>query len=260
MGSNGNLASSELRSLATNPGQRLAAEAAAAWDDLNNEYKARHGKYLELTDSYRPLATQKSIFLDRYKPQATGSGPYGDVRHYNGTRYVRTKGAAAAIPGTSNHGLGKAVDVKGATAFGNGVHAELSAIASTYGYSNAEGRSVNEPWHFTYVGRKTYRDVTGVQRAVRATADNVWGPDTDKRVDAVREASAYGGREHPYGVAFTQGVVGATADGVWGAKSNAAHDATVKAIQAAVGVTADGVWGAKTQAAVDAAKAGARRP
>lgn len=104
----------------------------------------------------------------------------------------------------------------------------------------------------------TYRDITGIQRAVRAAADNVNGPDTRKRVDAVRKASTWGGRQHPYGVKYTQAVVGTKADGVWGKNSNTAHDATVRAIQAAVGAGVDGIWGTETDTKVNAALAGAR--
>jgi peptidoglycan hydrolase-like protein with peptidoglycan-binding domain len=106
----------------------------------------------------------------------------------------------------------------------------------------------------------TYRDCTAIQRAVRATPDNWWGADTDKRVNAVRAASRWAGGSFPYGVAYTQQVVGTVADGDWGPKSSAAHDATVAAIQRAVGVTDDGIWGPATEAAVNAARAAARRP
>lgn len=96
-------------------------------------------------------------------------------------------------------------------------------------------------------------NIRPLQAAVRAEQDNVNGPDTRQRVAAVRAASAYGGRGFPYGAAYTQRVVGAVPDDAWGKNSNAAHDATVRAIQRAVGVAADGVWGAKTEAAVNAA-------
>lgn len=100
-----------------------------------------------------------------------------------------------------------------------------------------------------------YRDITGIQRAVRANPDNVWGPDTNARVTAVRAASAYGGVKFPYGVAFTQSVVGAKPDGDWGPISKSDHDATVAAIQRAVGVNPDSVWGGITDNAVAAAHA-----
>lgn len=98
-------------------------------------------------------------------------------------------------------------------------------------------------------------DVTDLQRAVRTAADNLWGNNTDKHFNAVREASEWGGRNFPYGVQFTQQVVGTKPDGKWGPNSNAAHDATVRAIQSALwrlgydpGII-DGRWGDNTEAA-----------
>lgn len=105
-----------------------------------------------------------------------------------------------------------------------------------------------------------YTDVKALQKAVRAVADNVVGPDTLKRVDAVRKASGWGGRKFPYGVAFTQRVVGTIADGWWGRNSNAAHDKTVAAIQKAVGAKPSGVWDDKTESLVRKMLSGAEKP
>lgn len=61
-----------------------------------------------------------------------------------------------AKPGTSNHGLGIAVDI--ATSPGVSVHygtaafTWLQANAGNYGFSWAEGKAVNEPWHWVWVG------------------------------------------------------------------------------------------------------------
>lgn len=101
-------------------------------------------------------------------------------------------------------------------------------------------------------------NVIGLQQAVRAGVDNAWGPDTDKRLETVRAASALGGGRFPYGVSYTQGVVGARKDGAWGPNSRKAHDATVAAIQRALGVVADGQWGPATEAAYQAARKLAR--
>ena len=92
------------------------------------------------------------------------------------------------------------------------------------------------------------RVTENLQRAVRATADQAWGPDTEQRLNAVRAASAMHRGQHPYGVAFTQAVVGAKPDSRWGPRSAAAHDATVSSIQRALGVADDGKWGPRTEA------------
>lgn len=74
-------------------------------------------------------------------------------------------------------------------------------------------------------------DVWNTQPIIHAVRDNLCGPDTEKRLNALREASVYGGEDFPYGVEFTQDVVGTKQDEVWGVKSRAAHDSTMAALQ-----------------------------
>lgn len=92
--------------------------------------------------------------------------------------------------------------------------------------------------------------VQRVQGAVHARQDGVWGPDTDKRVGALKTASVYGGSRFPFTVEFTQGVVGVKSDGVWGPKSAAAHTAAVTRIQAVLGLKVDGIYGPATHRAL----------
>lgn len=104
-----------------------------------------------------------------------------------------------------------------------------------------------------------------LQAAVRAAADNYWGPVTDKHFDALRAASNLGGNKFPYGVPFAQRVVGAIQDGYWGPRSRAAHDATVKNVQTILKSMGyyrgnlDGIWGPMTDAAYGSARAACRR-
>lgn len=114
---------------------------------------AREGVVLRITQAYRSLAEQVSIFLARYSPRTTGTGPYGDVRWWNGARYVRTSGAAAAVPGTSNHGLGRAIDF---ATDSPGAIAWLTRNGSRFGWSRPAWTyqaGTVEPWHWeaTYV-------------------------------------------------------------------------------------------------------------
>lgn len=102
-----------------------------------------------------------------------------------------------------------------------------------------------------------YTDITALQEAVGAVPDNVAGPDTRQRINAVAAASNWGGNDFPYGVEYTQRVVGATPDGIWGNASETAHDTTVGLIQAAVGLIQDEIYGPATNAAVSIALAGA---
>jgi len=153
MVTNGRLTTVETRALATAPGHRLRADAAKSFDRLAAACVRRYGWVPRLTDSYRPLAVQEAIFRARYVRQATGAGYYGDVRRWNGVRYVRRRGfAAAAIPGQSNHGVGLAVDCTDlANAGFNGTrYRQLIALGAEYGWTNAEGRRVGEAWHLGY--------------------------------------------------------------------------------------------------------------
>lgn len=103
-------------------------------------------------------------------------------------------------------------------------------------------------------------DIRALQRAVRATPDNVAGPNTRSRCYALAAASEWGGKTFPFGVAFTQSVVGTEQDGVWGDASEEAHDATVEAVQAAVSAEVDGIYGSETNTKVNALLDRAEQP
>lgn len=103
-------------------------------------------------------------------------------------------------------------------------------------------------------------DIRALQRAVRATPDNVAGPNTRARCYALAAASNWGGNSFPYGVQFTQSVVGTDQDGIWGDASEEAHDATVENVQAAVGAEVDGIYGPDTNARVNSMLDRAEQP
>lgn len=148
---NGQATSAQLAKAAN--GHTFAKEAAPAFDRLAAAFKKALGKDLAVTQGYRTRTEQERIFLARYKVQWTGKGPFGDVRWYLGRRYVRHTGAAAAVPGTSNHGRGIAVDLSTSIGFGSwysDAYKWMSKNGPKYGWTNTEGRSVNEPWHWVY--------------------------------------------------------------------------------------------------------------
>ena len=128
---NGFLDRSALCPLDGAPGAALRADAAAAFNRLTAAALAQRGARLCVTDSYRSYPAQVSVF--RRKPRW------------------------AAVPGTSRHGLGIAVDLGcGAERFGSSTYRWLKANAPRYGWihpSWAEpGGSLPEPWHWEYVG------------------------------------------------------------------------------------------------------------
>lgn len=95
-------------------------------------------------------------------------------------------------------------------------------------------------------------DCKAFQRAIRATIDNMWGPETDRNAQAVINAWA---RNFPDGIGFAQYVVGTRLDRVWGPVSVTALRDTTASAQRALSVMGfspgaiDGVWGPKTSKA-----------
>lgn len=112
---------------------RLRCDAARDFRRLSTAYKAHFGGPLTVTDSYRSYAGQ--------------------------VQCRRAKGSLCAVPGTSNHGLGRAVDVDGqAHLCGTRQHRWLEDHARTYGWlwpswarpgTGSKGRA-GECWHIQY--------------------------------------------------------------------------------------------------------------
>lgn len=111
-------------------GHRMYGEAARAYVSMRNAAR-RDGVNLRLTDSYRSYAAQVDV--------ARRKGIYG-VRQPNGRLGL------AARPGTSNHGLGRAIDVN--LEASPGASAWLRANAGRYGFHTIP----REPWHWEHRG------------------------------------------------------------------------------------------------------------
>ncbi len=128
---NGRIPSSALCALSFDSSALLRCDAAEAMDQLDAAYKAQFGSDLTITDSYRSYAAQVAC--------------------------RRTKGSLCAVPGTSNHGLGVAVDFGGtAHTFGTVAHKWLEVHAAEFGWHLPDwaqaGGSKPEPWHWEYTG------------------------------------------------------------------------------------------------------------
>jgi hypothetical protein len=126
---NGQIPSSVLCGLSWVPDEQLRCDAAAALEDLNGAFRAAFGRNLGVADGYRSYAEQVAVAASR--------------------------GALAAVPGTSNHGLGQAVDLSGGVeSFGSAEYNWMAANAGKYGWKHpawAEpGGSKPEPWHWEY--------------------------------------------------------------------------------------------------------------
>ncbi len=109
--------------LAPLPGtdERLAPEAAEAFTAMTRA-AAADGVALEVNDGYRPLHDQERL--------ADELGLYRE-------------GGLAAVPGTSNHGLGLSVDLD----LDADAQRWMRANAERFGFVNDVAR---EPWHWTY--------------------------------------------------------------------------------------------------------------
>lgn len=160
--SNGRLPSSIL---VDTPGQaggatvRLVEPAARAWRAMTAEALARGHvlKPTSLFDSYRPYDIQRRIFLQRYTQEPNGTTPRLWDSDGDGVRekwYLQPGNAPAAVPGTSNHGLGIAVDVGEERDQDTGAESmdalTLQWLANNelrFGFSH---ELAVEPWHVRY--------------------------------------------------------------------------------------------------------------
>jgi len=138
--SSGCISNSQLKSVGIGS-HKLQTDAANAfikmYEDMPDDVKGS----VKLSDSYRPLNVQCNIF---------------DFDHYEKTGKKRKKGTsntAAAYPGSSNHGWGRAIDISPSN-----VQKWIKENGEKYGWTWGEGRSVGEPWHFTFCGSGPNRD------------------------------------------------------------------------------------------------------
>jgi hypothetical protein len=128
---NGQIPVSALCPLRAAAGHWLRADAAYAFDRMSQAYAGRFGTAICLTDSYRSYAAQVSV-------------------------YARKPGLAA-VPGTSNHGWGTAVDLCGGIqSFSSAQHRWMSENSALYGWFHPgwaqQNGSKPEPWHWEYGG------------------------------------------------------------------------------------------------------------
>jgi D-alanyl-D-alanine carboxypeptidase len=112
--------------LAPIPGGFLAKEPAGAWNAMSAQARERFGVELRPTgpdSSYRKY--ERQVYWRKY---------WCD----------RGKCANAAVPGTSNHGLGLAVDVPQAT------RNIVDEIGEPFGWAKKWSDAPQEPWHIKY--------------------------------------------------------------------------------------------------------------
>lgn len=246
------ISASQCTNLATAPGFYLRDDAAKAWDRAVQEY----GKTVLLTGAWRSYETQLRIFEERYdRGNLAGRRGYtNDVRWWpaKGSYYTRKEGtAAAAVPGTSNHGGGVAVDVKTSrsggdkpypqtvvfTSFNDPDRLAFLRVAGKHGWADDEGRSVGELWHLTYYPSRDKHKGESAKPGNTAPSK----PSTPAKRKPTRLPTIKPGSKSAW-VPVVQRLVGADDDGVWGP----ATTGKVKAFQGRHGLEKDGVVGLRT--------------
>lgn len=135
----------------------LLERDAAYMYSLLYEAAQKDGVELQTSDCYRTLAQQKIIY-DRTCPLTLV--PASAAPGASGPKKVRVcSGAPAAVPGTSNHGWGRAIDFKQGrgilSCYSDNFH-WLKINAHRFGWVHPEwahcGKDTQEPWHWEYAG------------------------------------------------------------------------------------------------------------
>jgi len=126
---NGMIPASELCRLKSAPNHMLRCDAARSYDALALAYHGEFDTELCITDSYRSFASQVATFAKKPK--------------------------LAAVPGTSNHGWGLAVDLCGGIEnVGTAQHAWMQENAAMFGWVHPQwaepGGGRPEPWHWEF--------------------------------------------------------------------------------------------------------------
>jgi len=121
MSANGNLPKSELRPIAG--GGELAVAAAAAWNALAVHVYEKTGERISASEAYRDI----------------------DRQWYFWSLYQSGRGNLAAYPGTSNHGLGLAVDLSTVR-----IRDLIDGYGAPFGWSKSWSDAQSEWWHILY--------------------------------------------------------------------------------------------------------------
>ena len=128
---NGQIPADVLCPLWGTSGQMLRADAAAAFNALSVKYAETFSSPICVTDSYRSYDEQVAVRI--------------------------LKPTLAAVPGTSNHGWGVALDLcDGIQTFGTPQHAWMQQNAMAFGWFHPSwaqaGGSKPEAWHWEFAG------------------------------------------------------------------------------------------------------------
>jgi len=117
-------------------------------------------------DTYRSLETQEYGFYQRYTDKPGKKLLKQNPRIYKGKAWYLKKGLAPmAVPGTSNHNLGIAIDIANAS---GARLAWLLKHAARFGFS---WEVQSEPWHLRYVAGDATPEAVKSWLATRPTPE-----------------------------------------------------------------------------------------
>jgi hypothetical protein len=137
-----------------------AAGTRNAFGALSDDLVAEGLPPIRVTSGDRSPAVQVGIFVARFRQQATGRGPFGDVRTWNGaawgypggTRWVRFSAAGTvAVPGTGTHEKKRSNDLGWPYNSATPQHARARVLARRHGIV-CDGINFGEWWHWTFQG------------------------------------------------------------------------------------------------------------
>lgn len=146
-------------------GGQMWKTAAIAFNLMYDAAK-KEGITLKNIGDYRPYERQLSMFKERYSEKDEGRVPQV-TRTWNGKKYFLRKGKSpSSTPGSSNHGLGLAIDLN---VQDKKTLAWLCEHAPTYGFylQGSDPKSPEfEAWHWQYCAGDKAPEV--VKKAIEA--------------------------------------------------------------------------------------------
>lgn len=220
---NGHISADHLTNVGGPEVRLLADEAAISFVRLRDACLLGSGVFLYIMGggAYRSYDEQVALFRQRYQTPPKAGLPADHYRTWNGVRYSLKPGyASAAVPGTSNHGLGIAVDVAEPV-----IDPDTGKVMGTIGIASSPawgwllGHAVaygwswefpqeppsGEPWHLRLVSLPVPIPIPeddDVPTEIKLVASDhttfVWNPPTntlrwvnDGNVDALEPVSAF---------------------------------------------------------------------
>lgn len=224
---NGKLTPAMLKKVKT--GGVMWTNAADAFNKMYDDALAAGFKLRNVGD-FRPFEAQLAMFKDRYSLKDEGRKPTVTRKYEGKTWYLKKGKAPSGTPGTSNHGLGLAIDlgyeVKGAlTSMGGKCFDWMCENAPKYGFylqGNDPKSPEFEAWHWQYcLGDKKAPIFEGASPAPAAApapapaapAPAASGPAFPGDLDVGSKGEA---------VKLVQAKIGAKADGDFGPKTGEA--------------------------------------